>query len=437
MLELKGKYSKDCKVYAETLEESALKQIYNMLESPAFDGIKVRMMPDCHTGSNCCIGTSYHIGNYVDPCHIGLDIGCCMTSIILSQPISKEKYAEFEHKIRKDIPTGFNVHKYPVIIEKDFYKYLNNVYDTIRSGWPDMIADIGHIDERYITEMCKRINMDLGLFYKSLGTLGGGNHFMELGESENGKCYFTIHCGSRNFGVKVCNYWAKIAKNGKISKDVIKGITELIKTTEPDKKKWKKLIEKTKIAYKELHPSGYLYGENLKGYLSDMVIAQAYASYNHDTIIELVRKILNIYGITISDKIRSVHNYIDFKDHILRKGAIRAYEGEKMIIPFNMRDGLAICEGKSNDDWNFTAPHGAGRIMSRTEARKCVNIDDFKKSMDGIYSTCVGYSTVDESPMAYKDTDEIIRLIEPTAKILTFVKPKINIKATDIVCDSL
>lgn len=431
MLELKGKYSKDCKVYAETIEDSALKQIYGMLESPAFNGIKVRMMPDCHAGANCCIGTSYPIGEFVDPCHVGVDIGCCMTSIKLSDELPTEKYVDFEHKVRNRVPTGFNIHEHSVIDEKDFYKYLNKVYSTVRSGWPEMINEIGRIDEKYITELCRRVNMDLGTFYKSIGTLGGGNHFMELGMSDSGNTYFTIHCGSRNFGVKVCNYWAKIAKNGKISKEVINSINELIKTTEPDKRKWKELIDKAKLAYKEHRPAGYLYGENLKGYLSDMVICQAYASYNHDTIVRIVEDILKTYRIKIVDKIRSVHNYIDFKDHILRKGAIRAYEGEKMIIPFNMRDGLAICNGKSNDDWNCTAPHGAGRIMSRAAARKNVDVEEFRKSMEGIYSTCIGTGTLDESPMVYKNTDEIIKLIKPTAEILEFVKPKINIKATD------
>lgn len=437
MEELFGKYSKDCKIFAETIESEARAQVYGMLESPAFKDIKVRMMPDMHAGKNCCIGTSYPIGNFVDPNHVGVDIGCRMTAIELSKPVNTDDYVLFEHRIRELIPTGFDIHKKAVFNEKEFYKFLNKEYNKARSSWPEMIEDVGRIDEKYITSLCKRVNMDLGTFYKSIATCGSGNHYMEYGETNDGRAFFTVHCGSRNFGVKVCNYWAKIAKRTPRTSSLYNVDEEIkkIKATVTDRKLWHGLIEEAKEKAKTINPQGYLSGDNLKGYLSDMVIATAYAAYNHHMIMELIKKILLKFGIKEIDRIESVHNYIDFNDHILRKGAIRAYVGERMIIPFNMRDGVAICEGKSNDDWNCTAPHGAGRIMSRAAARKNVDVKEFEKSMEGIYSTCVGKGTLDESPMVYKPMDEILRLIEPTAKVLFLIKPKINIKAKDTMED--
>lgn len=254
---------------------------------------------------------------------------------------------------------------------------------------------------------------------------------MEYGETDDGRAFFTVHCGSRNFGLKVCKYWVKIATNP--DKSLKKEVVERIKASEPDKSKWQELIKNTMEELKTRNPNGFLSGENLKGYLSDMVIATAYASFNHEMIVEKVKEILQkMCRIKEIDRIVSVHNYIDFSDHILRKGAIRSYKGERMIIPFNMRDGIAICEGKSNDDWNCTAPHGAGRIMSRSAAKNRISMEEFKASMEGIYSTTVCEATIDESPMAYKPMEEILQNIEPTAEVLFFIKPKINIKAAEV-----
>ena len=315
--------------------------------------------------------------------------------------------------------------------DKTFYKFLNKEYAKARSTWPEMIENIGTIDEKYITSLCRRVGMDLGLLFKSVGSVGGGNHFMEYGETDDGRAFFTVHCGSRNFGLKVCKYWVKIATNP--DKSLKKEVVERIKASEPDKSKWQELIKNATEELRTRNPNGFLSGENLKGYLSDMVIATAYASFNHEMIVEKVKEILQkMCRIKEIDRIVSVHNYIDFSDHILRKGAIRSYKGEKMIIPFNMRDGIAICEGKSNDDWNCTAPHGAGRIMSRSAAKNRISMEEFKASMEGIYSTTVCEATIDESPMAYKPMEEILQNIEPTAEVLFFIKPKINIKAAEV-----
>lgn len=437
MLELKGKYSKDIKVFTDNIESEALSLIYSLADHPAFKDAKIRIMPDVHAGKGITIGFTCPVGEFVEPQHIGVDIGCQMTSMELSNTINKDDYELFNHKILEAIPTGFNIHDKKIFDEKAFYKFLNKEYNKARSNWPEMIEDVGSINEKYITDLCKRVGMDLGMFYKSVGTLGGGNHFLEYGETDDGRGFFTIHCGSRNFGVKVCNYWVKIAKRTPRTSSIYNVDEEIkkIKATIEDRSLWRKMIDDVKEHAKTCNPTGYLSGDNLKGYLSDMVIAQAYAHFNHEMICEIVKKILLKFKIKEVDIINTIHNYISFEDHIIRKGAIQSYVGQKMIIPFNMRDGLAICEGKSNDDWNCSAPHGAGRIMSRSAAKKNVSLDEFKESMKNVYTTCVGTGTLDESPMVYKDMNEIVSLIEPTANILFFVRPKINIKATDSVED--
>lgn len=431
MLELKGKYCKDCKVYAETIEDEALTTIYSILEHPAFEGAKVRIMPDVHQGKGIVIGFSSPVDKYVNPNHVGVDIGCSMTTLILNGRLKEEDYPLFEKRVKDAIPTGFNVHKYTVANEREFVKFLNKKYRTARSNWPEMIPEIGTIDVKYIHALLKRVGQEPVLFWHSLGTLGGGNHFLEYGENALGVGHFTIHCGSRNFGVKVCNYWAKVSMNPKIKDEDIAEQIQRIKDTEPDKKKWHALITELRENVKKTCPTGYLSGDALRGYLSDMVIAQAYAEFNHSVIASRIATILQKFALKPVDSIYTTHNYINFNDHIIRKGAVASYEGERLIIPFNMRDGLAICMGKSNDDWNCTAPHGAGRIMSRSAAKKNVSLDEFKETMKNVYSTSVCAGTLDESPMVYKNAEEIVSLIQDTVDIVYFVIPKINIKATD------
>lgn len=259
------------------------------------------------------------------------------------------------------------------------------------------------------------------------------NHFLELGEHE-GHSVWTIHCGSRNFGQKVFKYWDKISKKPAISKEDRRNEVEEIKRKCKDKTKLASLIKEYTDSMNSSKPIGYLQGENMKGYLTDVFFCQAYATWNHMCIANSISEIMMKKGYgKVIDTINTIHNYISPKDHIIRKGSIASYQGERLIIPFNMRDGLAICEGKSNPDWNFSAPHGAGRIMSRSKAKQEVDLEDFKESMKGIYSTSVCPGTIDESPMAYKPMEEIIRNIEPTAGVLYFIKPCINIKATDSI----
>lgn len=262
------------------------------------------------------------------------------------------------------------------------------------------------------------------------------NHYIEYDEQENGELAgVNLHFGSRNFGVKVCKYWMKKATLPMSNK-------EMREATEDFKEKYAFLHHGDMLDFreallefqeklKEKHITGYLHGENLCGYLCDMCFAQLYAQYNHKTVQGLITGILKKYGIGVSRIITSVHNFIDLQDHVIRKSAIRAYAGEEMLVPFNMRDGIAICEGKSNAAWLNSCAHGAGRKMSRSAAKRDLSLDEFKQTMKGIYSTTVCSGTLDESPMVYKDTEEIVRLIQDTCTIKAVLKPRINIKATN------
>ena len=353
-------------------------------------------MPDVHAGNACNVGTAYRIGAYVNPDHVGVDIGCTISMHRLSAAVNPDDFELLDHRIREVIPMGAEICKKNSLNEKEFFRSLNSQYQRARSAAPDLINEAPRIDSRFITDFCRRIKLQEGIFYKSLGSLGGGNHFIEYGEDDEGTPWLTIHTGSRNLGVKVANHWHNIANNPKRA-DMI----------------------------------GFLWGDALNGYLSDMVIAQAYACYNHEIIRDRIFAILRkLCKAKCTDSIITTHNSIDVADvfPMLRKGAIDASEGRRACIPFNMRDGIAICEGKGNPDWLNTAPHGAGRAMSRAQAKKNISIEEFKQSMTGVFSTSVCQGTLDEAPEAYKPMAEIISQIEPTVKILTMVKPKLNIK---------
>lgn len=436
MIDIKGKYCKDVKIFTDNVEEEAITLIYNIANHPTFENKKIRIMPDVHAGKGITIGFTCPLSDYVSPAHVGCDIGCSMTSMIFDKKLEEKDFVEVEHKIRQVIPTGFDINKKREFEMKEFIKFMNTEMNKARSSWPEMVYAV-NVDEKYITQLLKRIKMDSGVFYKSIGTVGGGNHFIEYGEFENGSAW-TIHCGSRNFGMKIFKYWEKVAQNNSLSKSEIKDFTTTFKNdymkNHSDMRNFQKALNEFLNSKKEGHYNGYLNGENMIGYITDLFFAQAYAKFNHKIISEKIYDIVRNFGLNkIEEKIYTTHNYISPYDQIIRKGAIASYEGEKMIIPFNMRDGLAICVGKSNREWNYSAPHGAGRIMSRSKAKQNVDIEEFKKAMDGIYSTSIGVGTLDEAPMVYKNCDEIISLIEPTCDILFLIKPKINIKAFESI----
>lgn len=385
------------KIFTDNIEEAALEWVKQLCDHPAMDGTPIVQMPDVHAGASCNVGTAYPIGGYVNPDHVGVDIGCTISMHRLSAKIDAEHFPLLDHRIRETVPTGNDICTKNSLNEKELFKFINSRYNRARSCAPDLINDTARIDSRCISEFCRRIKLQEGIFYKSLGTLGGGNHFIEYGEdAESDDGWLTIHCGSRNLGVKVANHWHNIAQNPKRAKYI-----------------------------------GYLWGDALKGYLSDMIIAQAYALYNHiiirDRIFAIIKKLCKAKCV---ESIFTTHNYIDVAANLpmLRKGAIDASEGRKIAIPFNMRDGIAICQGKGNHEWLNSAPHGAGRIMSRAQARKNISLSDFEASMAGIFSTSVCATTIDESPMAYKSAEEIKTLVIPTVEILSMVIPRLNIK---------
>lgn len=408
MIKLEGKYNKDCKIFADEIEEPSYALIQNILNEKATENAKVRIMPDTHLGKGIVIGFTMPLTDRVNPFHIGVDIGCGMLCAKLGEEIKNMPLEYIDEKIKSIIPMGreiqpqrqselFNTEELNELI-KNFTVNYNKRYNTNFA--------ILEIDDRYIKNMLDRIHIKSKNFYRSLGTLGGGNHFIEMGASKNNDYYLTIHSGSRNFGTRICNY--HVDKN-KSKIEASAGSFENFENIENDSEKY------------------YLEDEDMFAYCIDMVVAQYYAKINRDTILKIISNELNI---TIENTFQSVHNFIDFEDFIIRKGAIRSYKNEKMIIPFNMRDGILICEGKSNEDWNCSAPHGAGRVLSRTQAKSEININDFIDSMKGIYSSSICEHTLDEAPQAYKDSKTIEKLIEPTANITDRLKPVLNIKST-------
>lgn len=393
---IKGLYT-SAEIFTDNIEPAALQWIQELCDHPAMEGIPVVQMPDVHAGNNCNVGTAYPIRMYVNPDHVGVDIGCTISMHRLSVSVNHEDFPILDHRIRETIPMGTEICAKNSLNEKELFRFLNSQYQKARSSAAELINEAPRIDARFITDFCRRIKLQEAIFYKSIGTLGRGNHFIEYGEDEiSGECWLTIHCGSRNLGVKVANHWHNIAQNPKCAKYI-----------------------------------GFLWGDSLNGYLSDMVIAQAYALYNHqiirDRIFAILKKLCNA---KCAESIFTTHNYISVTDErpMLRKGAIDTSDGRKVVIPLNMRDGNAICVGKGNGSWLNTAPHGAGRIMSRAQARKQIEMDDFRQTMSSVFSTSICEATLDESPMAYKPTEEILELIKPTVDTISMIRPKLNIK---------
>lgn len=447
MIEIKGKYCRDIKVFTDNIEEEAKASLYRIADQLPFKDKAIRVMPDVHQGKgNAVIGFSCPIdieNDSVNPDYVGCDIGCEVSATFYNKPMPKEKIAEFEHKIRNVIPFGFNINAKSKVDVKEIIKRINKEFSKLVSCYPNFSSHIPTIRcENDLEKWCKRIGMDFGVFMKSIGTVGGGNHFVEYDEGD-GKYAVVVHCGSRNLGIKVFNFWRRMAQSLTVSKDEMRMITEKAKKLNKDKKKLSEELKLAKEEYLKGRIPCFLSGDSLLGYLVDVLIAQTYAKMNHEAI---HAQISDIYlklsdGGKKCDEIYTTHNYIDYDfkalsgspKMMIRKGAIRAYEGERCIIPFNMRDGISVCEGKSNEDWNFTAPHGCGRLYSRSKAKEILNVDDFKKEMAeaDVYTTTADKSTLDEAPEVYKNKDEIISLIEPTVNVLFFMQPKLNIKGSE------
>lgn len=415
MKTLTGTYGKDCKVFTDNIEPQALETIQKLLDNPVTEGKPVRIMPDTHDGKGIVIGFTMPVGEWVNPNHIGVDIGCGMLCAEIESTITPDMYIDIDQRIREVVPMGFEIHEWS---KTDIWH--NIIFDDFFYPRTD-IANRWNFGFSKIANLCRNIGLDLTIWQRSIGTLGGGNHFIELGRSEKtGKYYLTIHSGSRNFGKRVCDYHAK---NLDGYKKMLGEEVEQIKQTLPQQQ-WNDAIKEAK---KRLQGrEGYLTGEAKEEYLKDMYIAQAYASVNRYTILHLI---LRSMGWQSGKVIETVHNYISPKDGIIRKGAVSAHLGEELIIPMNMADGILLCRGKGNEDWNCSAPHGAGRLFSRTAAKEQLSMEEFRQRMSDVYSTSVCESTLDESPMAYKPTEEIRSLIEPTVEVLDVIKPVINLKA--------
>ncbi len=415
-MELKAKYN-TCKVFTGNIDNETISQLINLLNQPFIEDEKIRIMPDCHAGKGCVIGTTMTLDhNRVVPDLVGVDIGCGMRAIKL-----KEKNIDlpaFDSVVKKYVPAGFEIHE-----------------EAIASSNADKIL--------------APVNVDRAM--KSLGTLGGGNHFIELDKDEEDNIWLVIHTGSRHLGIEVCDYYQELAYkkltenvNGGSEKELVKAAIAKLKSKGRDKEISKE-ISRIKKEYKENHPDipyelAYVYDDaidrpdldeychNFSDYIHDMKLAQEHARINRETI---AREILKHAKLHEAESFDTIHNYIDTKNMILRKGAISAQKGERMLIPMNMRDGSLICIGKGNPDWNYSAPHGAGRVLSRSKAKEIISMDDFKASMDGIYSTTVNRSTLDESPFAYKPMVEIMKNIIETVDIVSVIKPIYNFKASE------
>ena len=392
------------KIFTSNVEQKAIDQIDLLLSQEPFKDCKVRIMPDVHAGKGCVIGFTADLGNKVIPNIVGVDIGCGMLTVNLGN--IDIDYKELDKYIRSNIPSGRNVRE--TVLEdtnlKDFkcYKSLKE-YDWIK---------------------------------KSLGTLGGGNHFIEIDEDKNGIKYLIIHTGSRNLGKQVAElYQDKAISNFYYSSDFYKEFEEIKQKLIKEKRQSEisSTLIKLKDKYKKLNSSipkelCYLENEDRDDYLFDMSLSQKYALKNRELIGELICSYLKVKP---KDKYHTIHNYINFEDNIVRKGSISARKGEKVIIPMNMRDGCIVALGKGNDDWNNSAPHGAGRLFSRRDAKKLFSLDEYKKSMDGIYTTSISNFTIDEAPMAYKKPQEIIDNIKDTVEVIDIIKPVYNFKAPE------
>ena len=403
------------KIFADIIEPEAMNQIYAMAKSEAYNTNIIRMMPDCHAGKGCTVGTTMQITDKITPNFVGVDICCTVSAHRIKLPKKvngKQWFDTIKEKldivIREHIPSGTNIRKtlddVPMINQKECMKFLDGI-------------------------KCP-INKKYALY--SLGTLGGCNHFISVEWCEDtNEVYLLIHCGSRHLGVEVCKYWQTKAIQNRTSK---KGeVDELIKRLKAEGREKEiqselKKIERPAVNNEMAYLDKNLDGDDFVNYLNDMYRAGQFAYLNHVTIWQVIAKYM---GWKFDEHIYTTHNYIDTEQMILRKGAVSAALGEILIIPMNMRDGSLICEGKGNEEWNYSAPHGAGRIMSRKKAKETLNMKDFKNSMKDIYTTSVNTSTIDEAPMAYKPMESIINSIGETVNIIKQIKPLYNFKAND------
>lgn len=405
MIEIKGVYS-TAKVYSNIVEESAYEQIEQLCSQPFVKDCKIRIMPDVHSGAGCVIGFTANLGEMVIPNIVGVDIGCGMLTVELGKV--DIDFERLDNTVIEYVPSGKRTHEGRLVRFPDLQK-LN----------------------------CYRALKDTRRLERSIGTLGGGNHFIEIDVDDKNNKYLVIHSGSRNLGKQVAEIYQNLAYDILCGKDkLFDAQKKLIEDYKAQGRKGEiqKAIKELKKNFQEKttdvpKPLCYLTGEYRQQYLDDMRICQNFAVINRETIANIILE--KMFGKSLSDfaYFQTIHNYIDLESNIVRKGAVSAKSGEKLLIPINMRDGSLICIGKGNEDWNCSAPHGAGRLMSRKTAHENLSLDEFENQMKGIYTSCITDSTLDESPMAYKPIEEIVSQITPTAEIVKQIKPVYNFKA--------
>ncbi len=398
MIELTGRYN-SAKIFTDTADEASVSQVRLLLDQEFAAGSRIRMMPDIHVGAGCTIGTTMTITDKIVPNLVGVDIGCGMETAVI-----REKHLELQ-------------------------KLDKLIYEKIPSGFQIREQTHPYFDELDLEDLYCSSRVNLGRAEKSLGTLGGGNHFIEVDRDDEGNLYLVIHSGSRHLGVEVAGYYQEEgyrALNGTTKKDIEKLITDY-KTQGRDKEIQSSIEALKSTVHTEIPKTlAYVSGELFDQYIHDMKIVQQYAQLNRQAMLHVILKGMKLH---VTEQFTTIHNYIDTDAMILRKGAVSAKKGEKLLIPINMRDGSLVCTGKGNEDWNQSAPHGAGRLMSRAAAKQSFTVSEFKKQMDGIYSTSVNKETLDECPMAYKGMDDIVKNITDTAHIVKRIRPIYNFKA--------
>ena len=400
MITIQGLYN-TAVCYTPALEDLAAKQIKAVCDQAEFAGCKIRVMPDVHAGKGCTIGTTMTIRDKIVPGMVGVDIGCGMETVELAE--SEIDFAKLDALIRKEIPYGREV--------RDTLHALNTEIDLTQLRCADQV--------------------NLNRAMRSIGTLGGGNHFIEVDRSEDGRLFLIVHSGSRHLGTEVAEYYQNEGRRalwGGANYQIQEVIAQL--KAEGRFKEIQKTISALRTEHELSIPKdlAYVEGKLFEDYIHDMKITQQFAMLNRKAMVDVI---MTGMGFTAVEAFTTIHNYIDTDAMILRKGSVSARAGEKLLIPINMRDGSLICVGKGNQEWNCSAPHGAGRLMSRRAAFNALSMEEFKREMEGIYTTCVLPDTLDESPMAYKSMDEIVDQIGPTAEIVERIRPAYNFKAAD------
>lgn len=388
---------KNVKIFAKTIEAEAMKQIEDMATSEAYSDCKIRIMPDCHSGKGCTVGTVIQTAGKVVPNTIGVDVGCGMLVVNLGK--KDINLSLLDRIINESVPSGSDVHEQSQL--KEMSPFMLRCLHDLQNRTP-----------------C----FDLDYIKRSLGTLGGGNHFIELDEDEQGCKYLVVHSGSRNLGVKVCNYFQHLAKKNVNNREERKRIIEDLKRYGLEKE-----INNTLRRLGTVPPDlAYVEGKDLDDYNFAAHVCMDFAYENRWNIAMTILRGLELMH---NGFFTTSHNYFNIHSGIIRKGAVRAEKDEQLIIPLNMRDGSLICRGKGNEDWLCSAPHGAGRLMSRNRAKETLNMEEYRQQMHDIYSTSVCESTIDESPMAYKPAEEIESLIADTVDVVKRIKPIYNFKA--------